>query len=73
MQCRDIRCPVRIALARMAFSSVVHADSRLGLEPASACAPMRRAPLGDAPVLDLFPFLGHQRMTAWTVQQVLQG
>ena len=73
MQLRDIRCPVRIALARVEFHSAVHAESRLGLEPGSAYAPMRRAPLGDELVLDLFQFQDHQRMTARTAQQVLPG
>ena len=73
VQLRDIRCPVRIALARMEFHSAVHAESRFGLEPGSAYAPMRRVPLGDKLVLNLFPFQDHQRMTARTAQQVLQG
>ncbi len=44
VQFHDIRCPVRIALARLDFHSAVHADTRLGLEPGSAYAPMCRAP-----------------------------
>ena len=73
VQFQDIRYPVGTALARMEFHSAAYADSRLGLEPGSACAPMRRAPLGDELVHYLFPFLDHQGMAAWTVQQVLQG
>ena len=73
VQFRVIRYPVKIAVARMDFHSAVHAESRLGLEPTSAYAPMRRAPLGDELVLDLFPFQDRQRMTGWIAQQVLQG